>query len=454
MPSSRRAQRETTLGTRTWLAIVAIGLTGQLAWTVENMYLNLFLYNTVTSDPTVLAPLVAASALTATVATILLGTASDRVRRRREFISIGYLLWGASTAAFGLVGVDGIGEVVGAASAVAVTVWAVIVLDCVMSCFGAGANDAAFTAWVTDVTVPANRGRVDGVLAIMPLVAMLLVFGALDSLTQPGDWPLFFGIIGGATMIVGVAAWFLVKDSPSSAEQRITEARTAPEPYLHRLGALLRPTFFRSHRPLYVALLVWAIVGISTQVFLPFLIIYIQRYLKINGYAIVLAVVLVTASVVSILGGRVIDRIGKRAALTPATVVLIIGLVAMFFARGMLGVILAGIVMMSGFMLVTAAISATVRDATPADRAGSVQGLRMIAVVLIPMVVGPFIGAAVIVGAAETYIDLGQVKQVPSPWIFLTAAAIAVCALAPIHFLRRMPALAVIATDRSEQDPA
>lgn len=454
MPFSRRAQRETTLGTRTWLAIVVIGLTGQLAWTVENMYLNLFLYNTVTSDPTVLATLVAASALTATVATILLGTASDRVRRRREFISIGYLLWGASTAAFGLVGVDGISELVGAASAVAVTVLAVIVLDCVMSFFGAGANDAAFTAWVTDVTVPANRGRVDGVLAIMPLVAMLLVFGALDALTQAGDWPLFFGIIGGVTMIVGVAAWFLVKESPSPAGERVTDEGSPAEPYLHRLGALLRPTFFRSHRPLFVALLVWAIVGISTQVFLPFLIIYIQRYLKIDGYAIVLAVVLVTASVVSILGGRVIDRIGKRAALTPATVVLIVGLVAMFFARGMLGVILAGIVMMSGFMLVTAAISATVRDATPADRAGSVQGLRMIAVVLIPMVIGPFIGAAVIVEAAETYIDLGQVKQVPSPWIFLAAAAIAVCALVPIYFLRRMPALAVIATDRSEREPA
>lgn len=424
--------RGLALGRRAWFTIVAVGLTGQLAWTVENMYLNLFLYNTVTGDSAVLATLVAASALTATVATILLGNASDRVRRRREFISIGYVLWGLSTAAFGAIGVDGIAEVVGVASAVSVTVLAVILLDCVMSFFGAGANDAAFAAWVTDVTVPGNRGRVDGVLAVMPLVSMLLVFGALDGLTQNGQWPLFFGIIGGATALVGVAAWFLVRDDPAL---RLREPDA--ESFTKRLIALMRPSAFAELRGLYTALLVWCVLGVSTQVFLPFLIIYIQRYLQIDSYAIVLAAVLVTASVVSVLGGRVIDRIGKLQALVPTVLLLAAGLVAMFFARGMIPVILAGIVMMSGFMLSTATISAIVRDRTPVDRAGGVQGLRMIAAILIPMVIGPFLGAAVITGAAETYLDLGQVKQVPTPWIFIAAAVVALLALIPIRMVRR-----------------
>lgn len=431
-PSPTAPARSLALGGRAWFTIVAIGLTGQLAWTVENMYLNLFLYNTVTGDSAVLATLVAASALTATVATILIGNASDRVRRRREFISIGYVLWGLSTAAFGAVGVDSIAEIVGVASAVAVTVLTVIVLDCVMSFFGAGANDAAFTAWVTDVTVPGNRGRVDGVLAIMPLVSMLLVFGALDGLTQSGQWPLFFGIIGGVTVLVGVAAWFLVRDDP---DLRLREPDA--ESFTTRLFALMRPSAFTELRGLYTALLVWCVLGISTQIFLPFLIIYIQRYLQIDSYAIVLAAVLVTASVVSVLGGRVIDRIGKLQALVPTVLLLAAGLVAMFFARGMIPVILAGIVMMSGFMLSTATISAIVRDRTPVDRAGGVQGLRMIAAILIPMVIGPFLGAAVITGAAETYIDLGQAKQVPTPWIFIAAAVVALFALIPIRMVRR-----------------
>ena len=64
----------------------------------------------------------------------------------------------------------------------------VIVLDCVMTFFGSSANDAAFNAWVTDVTDDGNRGRVEAVLAVMPLVAMLVVFGALDGLTTQGKW--------------------------------------------------------------------------------------------------------------------------------------------------------------------------------------------------------------------------------------------------------------------------
>ena len=46
--------RPTALGSRTWLGIVIIGLVGQIAWTVENLYLNVFVYDTVTDDPTVI----------------------------------------------------------------------------------------------------------------------------------------------------------------------------------------------------------------------------------------------------------------------------------------------------------------------------------------------------------------------------------------------------------------
>ncbi|MEK8226087.1 MFS transporter [Oerskovia sp. M15] len=105
--------------------------------------------------------------------------------------------------------------------------------------------------------------------------------------------------------------------------------------------------------------------GISTQVFLPYLIIYIQRYLRIDGYAIVLAAVLLGASVVSVIGGRLVDRVGKVRFLLPAVAVYGTGLILMVFARGMLPVILAGLVMMSGFMLVLTPIGALVRDYSP-----------------------------------------------------------------------------------------
>lgn len=106
-------------------------------------------------------------------------------------------------------------------------------------------------------------------------------------------------------------------------------------------------------------------------------------------------------------------------------------------ARGMLAVMAAGVVTMGGMLLATAGLSATVRNLTPTDRAGQVQGLRMIFVVLVPMIVGPFVGAAVIAGADETYVDLGVVRQVPSPWIFLASAVVALLVVAPMAALRR-----------------
>lgn len=418
-----------TLGTRVWLGVIVVGLVGQIAWAVENLYLNLFVYDTITDDPNAIALMVALSAISATVATLLVGPLSDRVGRRRVFIVGGYILWGISTMLFGLITVDNIAALIPFATAVTAATAAVIALDCLMSVLGASANDASFNAWVTDVTVPTNRGRVESVLAAMPLIAMLVVFGALDGLTRNGEWELFFIVVGVTMIAAGLVALALIRDVPGEPRQEEGLGRAI----LHGL----RPSAVRENPRLYLALTALAILGVSTQVFLPYLIIYVQRYLQIEAYALVLAVVLTGSAVVSVLGGRVIDRIGKVTAMLPAAGIYLAGLLLMVFARGLVPVILSGLVLMSGFMLTTAAIAASVRDYSPADRVGMVQGLRMIGYVLIPMVVGPFIGAAVIRGADAYYEDLGQLKQVPTPAIFTAAAVVVLFVIIPVMALRR-----------------
>ena len=422
------AGRVVTSPPRFWPWVVLLGLVGQIAWAVENMYLNVYVYDTITDSPAVLATLVATSAVAATLATLLAGAASDRRGRRRPFVAGGYILWGLSTAAFGWVGTDTIGSLGTAAQAVTIAVVAIIALDCVMSALGATANDAAFQAWVTDSTTEANRGRVDGVLMTMPLLAMLVVFGALDPLTRAGQWRTFFAVVGGLTALVGVLALVGMRESPRP---------TPSGGYLSSVVHGLRPSTVRETPRLYLTLLAWLVVATSTQVFLPFLIIYVQRFLRIEGYALVLAVVLIGAAAVSVLGGRVLDRVGAQRGVLPAVAIYVVGLLLMVPARGMLAVMAAGVVTMGGMLLATAGLSATVRNLTPTDRAGQVQGLRMIFVVLVPMIVGPFVGAAVIAGADETYVDLGVVRQVPSPWIFLAAAVVALLVVAPMAALRR-----------------
>ena len=53
-----------------WLSLIFIGLTGQLAWMIENMYLNLFMYQTASTDPHYIALMVSASAVVATLTTL------------------------------------------------------------------------------------------------------------------------------------------------------------------------------------------------------------------------------------------------------------------------------------------------------------------------------------------------------------------------------------------------
>ena len=77
---------------------------GQIAWAVENSWFNTFVFDTITPDPRPVAWMVAASAITATLTTLLMGTLSDRTRsrwgKRRPYILVGYLLWGLSTILF------------------------------------------------------------------------------------------------------------------------------------------------------------------------------------------------------------------------------------------------------------------------------------------------------------------------------------------------------------------
>lgn len=421
--------QKTKLGGRFWLALTVFSLVGQVAWVVENMYFNVFIYKMFHATAAQISLMVAASAVVATLTTILIGALSDRVGKRKIFICVGYLLWGISILSFALIRVDVISPMVSAGVAVTtVCVNLTILMDCVMTFFGSTANDAAFNAWVTDVTVPENRGRVETVLAIMPLVAMLVVFGALDGLTQAGNWRLFFLIVGGITCLGGVLGCFFIREPDLPRGQGS---------YFANILYGFRPAVVRDNPRLYLSLAALGVYCMSQQVYMPYLIIYIQRFLGITDYTLLLAGVLIVSSVLSVLTGRPIDRFGKLRCLVPAGILGFAGLVLMYFARGQWFVLAAGIVMLGGGMVISACCNGLIRDYTPAGKAGLFQGIRIVFQVLLPMVTGPYIGAAVIRGTGMTYEDLGTVKQVPTAEIFLAAAAALVLLAIPAALLKR-----------------
>ena len=428
---AEKSKTASKLGGRIWAGIIIFGLIGQLAWVIENMYFNVYLFDVIGGTATDIALMVAASAITAAVTTLFMGALSDKMGKRKAFITFGYIAWGIVTASFGFITVESTSRLFHTVNAVATAALLIVIMDCVMTFFGSTASDAAFNSWVTDVTDETNRGRAETVMQAMPLAAMLLVFGVLDGFKQRGEWQTFFIIVGAVTTIGGILGFFILKDKPNLASNN--------ENYFKNIFYGFRPSTVKANGLLYITFAVFCILNIAYQVFMPYIIIYLEKSLGITDYAIPLGVILILSAVLSVLLGRAIDKFGKVRFMLPCLAVLIIGFIAMFFAKGtsLVFLVIAGTVMMGAYLVLSAATVGTIRDYTPADKVGLFQGIRMLFQVLIPMVTGPYIGAAVIANNNATYEELGVVKTIPTPSIFLAAAAVAVFAVIPIIVLMR-----------------
>ena len=418
--------------TRFILALVIFSLVGQVAWVVENMYFNVFIYKMFHASAQAISVMVAASAVAATVTTLFIGALSDKLGKRKLFICGGYLCWGVSILSFAFIRTDVIEALFPAAvSAASVGVSLVIIMDCVMTFFGSSANDAAFNAWLTDSTDPQNRGAVEGINAMMPLLAILAVFGGFMGFDQDQarTWTVIFGIIGGVVFVIGILGFFLI-------EEPVLETR-GNERYFANIFYGFRPSVIGSNPMLYVTLLAYALFGISIQIFMPYLILYYNVSLAMENYVLIFAPAIILAAVFTAFYGKVYDRKGFAAAVVPALLLLMAGYVVLYFFRST-GVVFVGTLMMlCGYLAGMAVFGAMLRDYTPAGKAGMFQGQRIVGQVLIPGIIGPAIGAAVLKNAETIVNDDGTTSFVPNENIFLAAFAAAVLIwLALIPLLR------------------
>ena len=417
------------LGIRRWIALLVAGFVGQLSWAIENNYLNLYAFYC-TQDYIYIPLMTAFSAVTATIVTLLMGALSDRLGKRKIFISLGYIIWGISIILFAFL--DPHNNITIVNNSVVLAGSLIVIMDCVMTFFGSTANDAAFNASVTEITNTDNRGKVESVLSILPLIAMIAVV-VIGGIFVDGDnkrWDIFFYLFGGITILAGIVCLFLYpKDvaSPNRAEN-----------YFKNIFYGMRPSVIRKNNLLYLSLIVFMVFNIGIQIFMPYLMVYIQQGLGIQGgdFTVALGVVLVVSSILVVVVGLFMDKIGKNKIIFPALEITIAGGVMMAFADNQKGVIIGGTVLMTGYLVSTAVFGAKVRDYTPVEKAGLFQGVRMVFVVLIPMVTGPYIGRGVSYINAKTYVnEYNQTVIQPNGFIFLFTSIILLLAIIPVIIL-------------------
>ena len=415
------------LSPRTWYVMVALALTGQIAWAVENSWFNTFVYDTITPDPRPVAWMVAASAITATLTTLFMGTLSDRTRsrwgRRRPFILIGYILWGLSTVLF---------PTVAYIKVTSLAIVMVVAADSIMTFFGSTANDAAFSAWTTDIATSETRGRVEGVLNLSVFLAQIVAMVAAGMLIDSLGYFTFFYLLGGIVIVVGLVAGSLLQDiqlPPESAEPKRS--------FLSEFSELFDINTLKENRELFIILIFIMLSSIGMQVSLPYLIIYLENYIGVTKteFSIIGGAVMLGSAVFAIPFGLLADKWNKRNMIFFATIVSSLGGIFLSLVKSLPMLSLTGLLWQAFSVAMGIASVAWLKDLLPEQNRGKFLGIRMIFWIAIPMVIGPWIGSALIQNFGIPTISNGQAGFVPPPIIFQVGSVISLLALIPLFFI-------------------
>jgi MFS family permease len=405
--------------TKFYIVLVIFSLIGQVAWVVENMYFNVFIYEMFQATPKDITNMVMASAITATLTTLIVGALSDKLGKRKIFMSLGYILWGVSILTFAFIRKDIVGAIIPASvvatSTVCITL--VIIMDCAMTFFGSSANDACFNAWLTDVATSENRGKAEGINSMMPLMAILVVFGGFMGLdtSKESSWVIIYSIIGIVVIAIGILGFFIIEEPKIETDKN--------KSYFKNIIYGFRPSVIKENKGLYIYLIAFAIFGISIQIFMPYLIIYYEHTLEMQNYVFIMAPAIILAGIFTFFWGKYYDKVGFNKSIFPSLGLLALGYIFLIAFTSSALVFIGSLAMMCGYLSGMAVFGAKIRDKIPENKSGMFQGLRIIGQVLIPGIIGPAIGNMVLNGAEKKLIN-GQETFIPNIKIFIAALVV------------------------------
>jgi len=415
-----------TLTKRIWFAIILLAFSGQLAWGVENQFFNTFMYNNITPDPRPISWMVAASAITATLTTLLMGTLSDRTRsrwgRRKPFILFGYLAWGILTALFPSAAFF---------RPVTLAIGMAILFDCVMTFFGSTANDAALNAYITDVTTNENRGRVMGVVEILTWVAILIVYGGAGLIIESLGEFNFFYVIGGMVFVLGLVGSLFVREQPVTEKPKIG--------YWAQIADSFRWKNLVANRDFFLVLMGISLWAIAQNVFFPYLIIYLQHYIQLDTMSSTITIaisILVGGIALAWPFGLLIDRWGRKPVALIAVGAEMAGLILFSISHVLVFLVITGILWLAPLTAWMIATGTWSKDLFPEDKRGQFAGYYLFFWVMLPMILGPLTGGWLGTHFGIPTVINGQAGFIPTPILFQVAGVATLLAAIPLWFVK------------------
>lgn len=444
------------LSMRVWTAIILFMFISSIAGGVESMYLGLFLDNTVFKDGAMGASITltdavnliaSLAAVVSGITTFVMGTLSEKMKNRKLFVSVGFILWGIVMLIFSAVKKDNVANVFGFTDiAEVITATAIIVISfaLVLAFLRSTTCDAAFNSWIVDVSTPETSAIIETAFTIMGFVATGVIT-VLVSNAQSGkmEYSAIFVLFGIIAIILGVLGFFLIDNPKRNEDAEKTGKETS---YLSDLFYGFKPSAIKENSKLYLMLSSGCLFNCAYQVFFPYLFIYLGSVVipanegvnLLSIEVIITTIIALIAVIAGVLLFMKVYPISKSLSFIPSVLCLILGLLILSSTKSIVGIIAGLGPGLLGYIIIMIQFGATVRDNIPKDKVGLFQGIRMIFLFFIPSVIGPTLGNIAAKNSDVTYMANGAVKVLPTESMFLYAAIIAVLIFIPmLPFLKK-----------------
>lgn len=443
-----------------WNLAWIIGIAGQLCWNMENQWFNTFVYAKIGGDVNIVTAMVITSALVTTISTFIFGTLSDRLGKRRKFVSIGYIIRGITTIIFGLtefIRQSTIGSIA------FVSAFLVVLTDAVMSFFGSMGNDSGYSTWLNDHTNDDNKGKVGALLAALPVFGTVVgtVLGGM--LVNVGNetvgtasynpaldnYQLLFGIMGGFVILVGVISLIFLKDAPNIEPNK-------DGTFIHQFSQAFNIKKLKggkNNKEMFLACLV------ACFFFIPFNFYFVHMGnwmiydigFTAGDMGLVEGISLLLAVILTIPFSKLIDKNKTPQLVFFSIFINAIGLLLTYllikspqdvdssnlFAVKNLPLFLCVFLIGLGYVLIVQACMVWTRSLFPKECRGQFEGIRVSFFTLIPMFIGTLVGNIIIKLTPQEnpiYDVYGHVIDVPQENLFLFACILVLLAFIPLFF--------------------